>query len=117
MWMQDRYAGSLPTIQRTARLYQALSDACGSLSLLSLALVAGLAEPQPLPAFLVALAGAGAALISRVFIDCSTGTAPCKTDSNPSQRAGTWATVSHGTPEANHTSRWNRIRNVTGGRI
>ena len=117
MWTRDRYAGSLPTIQRTARLYQALSDVFGSLSLLSLVLVAGLAEPQPLPAFLIALAGVVAALISRVFIDCSTGTAPYKTDSPPSLGAGTWATASHGTPEANHTSRWNHTRNVTGGRI
>ena len=117
MWMQNKYADSRHITRKTGRRFQALSDACGSLSLLSLVLVAGLAEAQPLPAFLVALAGVVAALISRVFIDCSTGTVPCKTDSNHSLGAGTWATVSHGTPEANHTSRWNRIRNVTGGRI
>lgn len=117
MWMQGKYADSRHITRKTGRRFQALSDACGSLSLLSLVLVAGLAEAQPLPAFLVALAGVVAALISRVFTDCSTGTAPCKTESNPSLGAGTWATVSHGTPEANHTSRWNRTRNVTGGRI
>lgn len=105
MWMQNKYADSLPAIQRITRLYQALSDACGSLSLLSLVLVAGLAEPQPLPALMVALAGMGAALMSRVFTDCSTGAAPSGTDSNPSRAAGTWATASHGTYRGNHSSR------------
>lgn len=105
MWMRDRYADSLPTIQRTARLYQALSDACGSLSLLSLVLVAGLAEPRPLSALMVALAGMATALASRVFTDCSTTGAPSVMDSHPSRAAGTWATASHGTYRENHSSR------------
>lgn len=117
MWMQGKYADSRHITRKTGRRFQALSDACGSLSLLSLVLVAGLAEPRPLPALMVALAGMSTALASRVFTDCSTTGAPSVMDSHPSRTAGTWATVSHGTPEANHTSRWNRIRNVTGGRI
>lgn len=105
MWTQDKYADSRHITRRTVRRFQVLSDACGSLSLLSLVLVAGLAEPQPLPALLVALAGMGAALMSRVFTDCSTGAAPSGTESNPSRAAGTWATASHGTYRGNHSSR------------
>lgn len=117
MWMQDKYSDSQPTIQKTAKHYQALSDVFGSLSLLSLVLATGLIEPQPLTAIMVTLAGLPTAVLSRTFIERSTTGAPSGTGSNHSHVAGTWATASHGTPEADHTNRWNRTRNSTGGRI